>query len=350
MPPARMPANENERLAALQEYELLDAQFDATFDRFARLACAVTEAQVGLVSFVYGDRQVFRGSAGTVLRETPRGMSFCAYTIQSDDLLVVEDAGTDPRFIDDPMVSNDPTIRFYAGAPIVTRPGLRLGTVCVIADKPRCLTPAQAASLQDLAATVTNSLDLYMSVREIKKLAMTDSLTGTGNRAYFFEQLLGETARARRTQSPLTVVYFDCDGFKMVNNTLGHAAGDNLLRAIAKSMRENLRASDTLGRLGGDEFALILPETGPIAARIISERILAACRELTAQYDHPVSASLGVTTFLSVPDDLDSIVAAADQAMYEAKRRGRNRICTSVVRSGITFGLVGSARAAPAGE
>jgi diguanylate cyclase (GGDEF)-like protein len=343
MPPAPLPANETERLQALTDYDVLDGAFDATFDRFARLACAVTGAPVGFVSFVYGDEQVFRGRTGTDLRSTPRDQSFCAYALDSDDVLVIPDATEDPRFLDNPLVTDAPGIRFYAGAPIVTRPGQRLGTVCVLDQAPRALSAGQRDMLRDLAASVTTSLDLYRSMREIRKLALTDALTGAGNRAYFFEQLRAATMRARRHQSPLTLAYCDCDGFKMVNNTLGHAAGDQLLREITVAMRTSLRASDTLGRLGGDEFALILPETGPVAARVVAERILAACRRLTSRYAHPVSMSLGVTTFLTVPDDLDAMVAAADAAMYEAKRGGKDRVAAKVVRSGISLGLVSPA-------
>jgi diguanylate cyclase (GGDEF)-like protein len=341
MPPAPIPANDSDRLQALNDYDVLDATFDATFDRFARLACAVTDAPVGFVSFVYGDKQVFRGCNGSPLRSTPRDESFCAYALESDEVLEVPDASLDPRFLDNPQVTKERGVRFYAGAPIITREGFRLGTVCVVDTVPRRLGEGQADMLRDLAASVTTSLDLFKSMREIRALALTDPLTGVGNRTYFFDQLKGATAWARRHKTPLTLIYCDCDGFKMVNNTLGHAAGDQLLREITGAIRANLRASDTLGRLGGDEFALILPETGPVGARVIAERILAACRKLTGRYAHPVSVSLGVTTFLTVPEDLDGMVGDADAAMYEAKRGGRDRVSARVVRSGLSLGLVG---------
>ncbi len=340
MPPAPIPANDGERVQALTEYDVLDSTFDATFDRFARLACAVTETRIGFVSFVYGDRQVFRGCTGSTLPGIPREQSFCAYALDSDDVLEVRDASEDPRFLDNPLVTAEPGIRFYAGAPIVTRHGFRLGTVCVVDHAPRRLGRGQGNMLRDLAASVTTSLDLFKSMRDIRKLALTDPLTGAGNRTYFFDQLKGATSWARRHKSTLTLIYCDCDGFKMVNNTLGHAAGDQLLREITTAIRVNLRASDTLGRLGGDEFALILPDTGPVGARVIAERILAACRKLTSRYAHPVSVSLGVTTFLTVPDDLDAMVGDADAAMYEAKRGGRDRVSARVVRSGLSLGLV----------
>jgi diguanylate cyclase (GGDEF)-like protein len=193
--------------------------------------------------------------------------------------------------------------------------------------------------LGELAESVATSVELYRSMRDVHRIATTDCLTEAGNRTYFLHQLRAEAARARRGQVPISVLYCDCDGFRMVNNTLGHAAGDTLLREITAAMRDNLRVSDTLGRLGGDEFGLVLPETGPVAARAIAERILQACRTLTQRYDHPVSVSFGVVTFLAVPDSVAAMVEAADAAMYEAKRAGCDRLVARVVRSGANFGV-----------
>ncbi len=300
-----LAANENARMTALRDVDLLDAQYGATFDRFARLACAVTGADGAMISLRMGSEAHRLGAHG----------------VTEDALIRL----TPPMAHDEPVCDSE---------------GVQIGTMRLLHSCPDGLAAPSRALLGELAESVATSVELYRSMRDVHRIATTDCLTEVGNRTYFFHQLRAEAARARRGQAPLSVLYCDCDGFRMVNNTLGHAAGDALLREITAVMRENLRASDTLGRLGGDEFGLVLPEIGPVAARAIAERILLACRTLTRRYEHPVSVSFGVVTFLAVPDDVADMVEAADAAMYDAKHAGRDRVVARVVRSGVNFGVI----------
>ena len=163
--------------------------------------------------------------------------------------------------------------------------------------------------------------------RRIERLAHFDLVTGLPNRSLLSDRLAQELARAARAKEPFAVAMFDLDGFKLVNDTLGHAAGDRLLAIVAQRARACMRASDTLGRLGGDEFLAVLPQTTQEGAMQVAEKIRA---ELAKPYDlagrsATISASLGVSLFPANGDDAEALMRAADAALYEAKRAGKNR-------------------------
>jgi PAS domain S-box-containing protein len=149
-----LPPDEAMRLKALCSLDLLDTAPEPRFDRITRLAMAICEVPIALVSLVDADRQWFKSRQGLAATETPRAISFCGHAILEDGILLVPDAPMDPRFAGNPLVTGAPGIRFYAGAPIHAPTGERVGTLCVIDDRPRTLTGAQLVSLRDLADLV----------------------------------------------------------------------------------------------------------------------------------------------------------------------------------------------------
>jgi diguanylate cyclase (GGDEF)-like protein len=159
-----------------------------------------------------------------------------------------------------------------------------------------------------------------------RELARTDWLTGLPNSRSFLESAEHEAARARRARQPLTMAYIDLDGFKAVNDTLGHAAGDALLRHIAHALVSGLRNIDLVARLGGDEFAVLLPDTSQTAARHALERLHALMQEAATRGGWPVRVSVGAVTLLPPPPTVDDMLRHADAAMYSAKRDGGGRI------------------------
>ena len=172
-------------------------------------------------------------------------------------------------------------------------------------------------------------VDLQKAQVELQRLAETDFLTGIANNRRFFEAGEREIQRARRYGRPLAALMLDLDHFKKVNDTYGHAAGDRVLVAMTAAIRKLLRDIDIFGRLGGEEFAILLPETDLAGSRSTAERLRAAIAGTAIDVGKAVlkvTISIGITLLL--PDDLglDAVLKRADDAMYEAKRHGRNRI------------------------
>jgi diguanylate cyclase (GGDEF)-like protein len=168
----------------------------------------------------------------------------------------------------------------------------------------------------------------------IERLAHFDMLTGLPNRALLIDRLNQESSRAKRGARPFAVLMFDLDGFKKVNDTWGHGAGDQLLRQVGTRARACVRTSDTVGRLGGDEFLAILPETTLEGAQGVAEKLRTALREpytLDKGVSATVGASVGISVFPQHGTDSEDLQRAADGALYHSKREGKNRI--SVART-----------------
>ena len=164
----------------------------------------------------------------------------------------------------------------------------------------------------------------------LERLATIDTLTGLANRRYFLELAERAVYQARRYSRPLSVVMIDVDNFKHINDTFGHAAGDQVLTNIARRMQGVLRRSDILGRYGGDEFVVLLPETGQEGARRMTERLRASVAqtvEKMGEMDMPVSLSVGVSSSFGMTNiSLDVLLQRADKALYTSKQGGRNRV------------------------
>jgi diguanylate cyclase (GGDEF)-like protein len=163
--------------------------------------------------------------------------------------------------------------------------------------------------------------------RRVEHLAHFDMLTGLPNRALLADRLAQEAARSRRGELGFAVLLFDLDGFKAVNDTWGHAAGDRVLKLVAERARKCMRASDTVGRVGGDEFLALLPETSLEGAKGVAAKLREALAEPYALDNATahLSASIGVSLFPGHGSDAEQLQRAADAALYRAKREGKNR-------------------------
>ncbi|HCE28425.1 MAG TPA: histidine kinase [Comamonadaceae bacterium] len=150
MTPAPIPADEDERLSALRALLLLDTPPEERFDRLARFVAEQLDVPIALLTLVDGQRQWFKARVGLDATETPRDISFCGHAIMKNDFFIVEDASRDPRFSDNPLVTGEPHIRFYAGAPLSAPGGHRIGTLCVIDTVPRTLGPVELSILDAL--------------------------------------------------------------------------------------------------------------------------------------------------------------------------------------------------------
>lgn len=173
-------------------------------------------------------------------------------------------------------------------------------------------------------------------------MARVDHLTGLANNMAFNEQLASEIARHRRDAQSFAVAYIDCDNFKTVNDRFGHAAGDALLKAIARTCRSSLRRSDIVARLGGDEFAVVLPRTGESPAFQVADKLRAQLAAAMVANKWPVTFSIGLASFPRVPESVERVVSFSDELMYRVKKSGKNDLLHRV------YGLENAATDAPA--
>ena len=458
-PPPRgypIPPNEEERLKEILGYDYPDGPAQASLNRICLLAQSLFNVPIALVTLIGRHEQKFIAKCGVDADGTPRKDAFCTYAILNDEVLIVNDATRDARFSENPLVTGDMHIRFYAGAPLIVRPGIRLGTLCIINTKPCEFSKEEASRLQMLATVAVNELRRYRvtldlmrqqelsaqtarmtkvgswiwdvrtkslvwseetyrifevaldvtptekmvtrfwgddrtgvargmervvrdrvpvdlehpivtaagtqrwvrSVAEpeitdgavsriigsiqditeqrehaakVERLAFRDSLTGLPNRALFQIRLTTAVAEAEQLGSKVGLLMLDLDHFKDVNDTLGHAAGDALLRSVSEQMLSVYRGTDTVARLGGDEFAVIIPNV-----RDISD-LTAPTERLRELLRHPrehdgkhlsISASIGASLYPAHDCTAAALLGSADIALYRAKNAGRNRFVT----------------------
>lgn len=166
---APTPKNEKKRLEVLWQYEVLDTVPEKVFDDLTELAAHICEAPIALITLVDEKRQWFKSKLGISASETSRDISFCGHAIAQNKLFIVPDAASDARFSKNPLVTDDPQIRFYAGAPLITRDGQALGTLCVIDKVPRTLRPDQKRALEILSRHVMTQLELRRQSIELAR-------------------------------------------------------------------------------------------------------------------------------------------------------------------------------------
>lgn len=171
---AQKPANERERLNDLNAYSIMDTHAEKDFDEIVNLASTICSTPISLVTLLDEKRQWFKARHGLEAPETSRDIAFCAHAILENNLMVVPDALQDERFIDNPLVTGHPDIRFYAGMPLITPSGFKMGTLCVIDNKPRNLSDTQLYSLEVLGRQVVKQMELHKSNLELKRLNDVD--------------------------------------------------------------------------------------------------------------------------------------------------------------------------------
>jgi diguanylate cyclase (GGDEF)-like protein len=455
-PPPRgypIPPNEEERLQEILGYDCPDGPAQASLNRICLLAQSLFNVPIALVTLIGRDEQKFLAKCGVDADGTPRKDAFCTYAILDDEVLIVSDATRDARFSENPLVTGDMHIRFYAGAPLIVRPGIRLGTLCIIDTKPREFSKEEASRLQMLATVAINelrrrrvTLDLkrqqelsaqtarmtkvgswiwdvrtkslvwseetyrifevaldvtptekmvtrfwgedktdvaqgierlvrdrvpldlehpivtaagtqrwVRSIAEpeitngavsriigsiqditeqrqqaakVERLAFRDSLTGLPNRSLFQIRFATAVAEAEQLGSKVGLLILDLDHFKDLNDTLGHAAGDALLRSVSEQLLAVYRGTDSVARLGGDEFAVIIPNVRDANDLMApTERLRELLRD---PHEHdgkrlPISVSIGAALYPEHDRNAAGLLRNAEIALYRAKNAGRNR-------------------------
>jgi len=319
--------SEEQRLAAVQRLQLLDTAREERFDRITRLVRYVLDVPIAAITLVDDKRQWFKSEEGLSVTETSREVSFCDHAMREQEVMEIRDARCDTRFVDNPLVTGDPSIVFYAGYPLKSPDGFAVGALCAIDRRVRDLSDTQRGALKDLA-------DIVQDQFLLDRLAHRDVLTGLYNRRYLDDCLENEWRRQARLSAPVSLLTFDVDHFKQYNDAFGHPQGDICLKQIADAAYEQFgRASDFLARYGGEEFVVLLPGTDAAGAHLKAEQLRTAIAELgvtqASDADSPVvTISIGGATQIPRADeDARVLIDQADRALYLAKNSGRNRVC-----------------------
>ena len=310
------PHDEQARLETLRSLGILETAPEERFDRLTRTAKRLFGVPIALVSLIDENRQWFKSCIGLSVSETSRDISFCGHAILGDDLFIIPDTSVDERFADNPLVLNDPYIRFYAGCPLSAPNGRKLGTLCIIDRQPRNFGKGELEALTDLAAMVEREI-------AAAQLATLDELTNISNRRGFMMLAQHSLHLCVRRKLSASLVFMDLDKFKPINDTFGHAEGDRALTVFANQMKAMCRDEDIFARLGGDEFTLLLIDASKENAENVVSRLCHSVEKYNqeAKRGYDVSFSYGIVEFN--PDKhhtIDTLLADGDSLMYELKR------------------------------
>jgi diguanylate cyclase (GGDEF)-like protein len=335
MPAAPASAHELRRLAAVQKVRLLGTPAEERFDKITRLARRMFDVPMACLDIV-GERLAWLKSVqGFDGIEGLRKDSYCHYTVLDEGVCTVSNALTDPRVYDSAFAG---TWVSYAGVPLHFD-GERVGVLCIGDTRVREFDDEQLEALRDLAALAERELQiaalseaqvaLALSNEELEMKSRIDVLTRVWNRGAILDIATAETARSSAGYST-AILMIDVDYFKSINDSLGHQAGDEVLRAIAARLRAGTRPMDAIGRYGGEEFLIVLPEADLDGAIEASERIRSLVEELPIEFGDnriSVTCSIGCAISGDAPEeDIAELIYRADRALYRAKSAGRNRV------------------------
>lgn len=318
--------NELDRMQAIIETQDYINDSDPSLSSVMRIvverAQELTTATGAVVELAEGDEMVYAATSGSV--SGTEGVRLSLHTslsglsVRTGDVLVSDDTETDDR------VDREATRRVGARSMVVVplqHHGATVGVLKVLSDQPHAFDSNDVTVLQALAGFIAAAVKRASVFDETHRLASTDQLTGLVNRAVFMDQLNRGLARSQRNGTGVGVVFIDLDGFKPINDTYGHKAGDQVLVEVAQRLSAVTRTADTVARLGGDEFAIVAENREGDTAEGLVERLVAAIDQPIdiGGQSVTVGASLGLATSEG-PDSAESLLARADAAMYAIKR------------------------------
>ena len=340
---------EEQRLRAVAGLRLLDCPEEERFKRITRLVRRHFHAAASSITLVDRERQFMVSQLGLGSRQTPRSESVCSLVVEGRAPLVITDLSENRRTCEFRNLIDGLKMHFYAGVPLFSPEGWALGSLCVLDHIPRRFSKSDLEALADFGAIVEDELfmrridkanqDLANQVERLRMRAFVDALTGVWNRGALFDLLHREVERAKRSHSNLSLAILDIDHFKTVNDTYGHPAGDEVLKLLCSRLLGVVRAYDAVGRYGGEEFVVVFPETGVEQASALAERLRRSIEEVPFSLggaEKTLTVSVGVTSLRASSagaapegeDTVESMLQRADDALYQAKRSGRNRTVT----------------------
>ncbi|HIV70314.1 MAG TPA: sensor domain-containing phosphodiesterase [Candidatus Aquabacterium excrementipullorum] len=314
-----VPLNELKRLALLRELCILDTPPDQAFDLITRLASQVFGVPIALIALIDQERQWFKSRVGMSVQETPRDQAFCAYAILQPEVMVVPDARHDARFKDNLLVTGSPNIRFYAGAPLTSREGLNLGTLCLIDTVPHdSFGPQEHAMLLSMAAMVT------MRLESLRTIGYMDATMVLPNRARLLDDLEQHSQAGTCASTSLCAVAVDLCGAEYFNDmvkALGYRYADDYLLAARDRLLSLLPPETTLYRISTTRLGFILEREDEALADLLTS-IGQACAEPLWMGDIPHNARVTMGTMrlperFSPPDVIRALVSTSDSVRQD---------------------------------
>ena len=311
-----IPDDEGTRVDTLYDLRILDTEPEERFDRLTRLAKRLLQVPISLISLVDENREWIKSGEGIGNSQVARDISFSAHAILGPDILLIPDTTLDERFSDNPLVVDEPHIRFYAGCPLKAPNGSNLGTLCLIDSKPREFSEDEKALLRELTRMAEQDIVAV-------QLATMDELTMLSNRRGFEALTKHALELSRRFQKPAALLYFNLDQFKQINDRFGHAEGDLALKTFAQCLKLTFRESDVLGHLGKDEFAVFMTNVSNVELEHALERLRDAIDQYNkdAKRGYDIAFSFGKVAFdASGHADVEDLMAKANALMYLNKK------------------------------
>ena len=266
------PVDELLRLETLRNLKILDTDPEERFDRITRLAKRLFGTPIALVSLVDAQRQWFKSRQGLDATETPREVSFCGHAILEEDVMVVSDAHADERFCDNPLVTSDPSIRFYAGYPLSAPDGRKVGTLCVIDREPRDMDDEDLELLEELGRMVEEEL-------VVADMMKNDPVTGLSNRSGFTMIAEHVLATCTRNRVSASLLMFHFSNLSLIDDSLGRSESDRAAIEFTQLLMATFRDSDIVGRIEDDVFAVLLAGSAVEGADSVRERLQARVQE-----------------------------------------------------------------------
>jgi diguanylate cyclase (GGDEF)-like protein len=310
-PPA--PPNERQRLATLRSLKILDTPAEERFDRITRVARRMFNVPIALVTLVDAERQWFKSKQGLESRETPRSVSFCGHTILKEEPMVIPDAQRDERFRDNPLVTDAPHIRFYAGYPLSAPDGSKLGSLCLIDRQPRQMSAEDLATLMTLGRIIESEL---VALNQ----STNDALTGLSNLRGFLEIGRYLFAVAGRLGHVLQLLYLKVDRIGQFYEQFGAPEAERALVETAQALLSCFRDSDLVARVGSDEFCVLLSRATPPGDDPGLQRVEDLLHRLNSQRTQELRLTAQAATVLYAPARHGSL----EEMLAEAERRVRH--------------------------
>lgn len=364
---APVPANEKERLVELHRLGLLDSLAEQEYDAITKLAATICATPISLISLIDSDRQWFKSHYGLDASETPRDFSFCSHTILQEDVFVVEDATKDPRFTDNPLVTSEPKVIFYAGAALTTSNGFKLGALCVIDNKPGKINQQQKDSLLLLASQVVELFELRKANQQLKQIASSRSrflsiinheMRNPLNIVMGYLDLISEDAKARDDQTSVDACIHAHAASEQILGMLRDIVDHTSLEAgelryrpqtieINSLIREGVMSCAPLGLPRGIEIRFQPYEATHVQAdpqrlrQVVINLVSNACKYATADSEIIVEVKRESPHYLSVRiTNIGPTISAADSALiFDQYYRSKSVELSSIAGFGLGLSI-----------